>query len=106
MANTIYIKEFSVFPGPRFIELGDFSGEEFRDSVLIPALTKGNVIVNLDGVFGFGSSFLEEVFGGLVRKGIPREQVVFVRDHLVSKDDPGLLSEIREYIDDALEASS
>ncbi|MEZ8169315.1 MULTISPECIES: STAS-like domain-containing protein [Vibrio] len=105
MTNTINIKDFSVFPGPRFIDLGDFSGEEFRDSVLIPALEKSNVVVNLDGVFGFGSSFLEEVFGGLVRKGIPREKVIFVRNNLVSNDDPSLLSEIHEYIDDALEAA-
>jgi hypothetical protein len=46
------------------------SGEEFRDDVLLPALKKSDeVIVDLNGVLTLGSSFLEEAFGGLVRKG-------------------------------------
>jgi len=37
---------------------------------LIPALKEyEKVIVDLDGTSGYGSSFLEEAFGGLVRKG-------------------------------------
>jgi len=36
--------------------------------MLIPALEQNEeVLVELDGVVGYGSSFLEEAFGGLVR---------------------------------------
>lgn len=61
-------KEFSEFPAGRFIEDGPFSGERFRDDLLAPALKEfDQVTVNIDGTLGFGSSFLEEAFGGLIR---------------------------------------
>ncbi|MGL6427827.1 STAS-like domain-containing protein [Aeromonas hydrophila] len=101
---TIFVKDFSVFPGPRTKELGENSGEAFRDDILIPAIrAHKQVCVNLDGVFGYGSSFLEEVFGGLVRAGVSAESVQFIRDNLVSKDDPSIVSEIKEYITNALQ---
>jgi STAS-like domain of unknown function (DUF4325) len=65
-------KDFSPSPAGRFPEDGPFPGAVFRDRILIPAI-KGNdeVVVDLDGTDGFGSSFLEETFGGLVRSGYP-----------------------------------
>lgn len=103
--HKIFVKEFAEFPGPRYIKLGDYSGEEFRDTMLIPAIKEyGDVSVVLDGAYSYGSSFLEEAFGGIVRLGIPKRQVLFVRDNLVSKDDDSLITEIQSYIDDALKA--
>lgn len=62
-------KQFTKLPGLRYIRLGPFSGEEFRQKFLIPPLKQGKtVIVELDGVRGYGSSFLEEAFGGSVRE--------------------------------------
>jgi hypothetical protein len=68
---TIYVaKDFSKMPCVRSRSDGRKSGEEFRDDVLLPALKKSDeVIVDLNGVLTLGSSFLEEAFGGLVRKG-------------------------------------
>lgn len=61
--------DFSPFAAGRFISDGPWSGEKFRTEVLKPALMSGKKIcVNLDGTLGLGSSFLEEAFGGLVRK--------------------------------------
>lgn len=61
--------DFAVMPIVREIKDGPFSGELFRDSILVPALKKyDKVIVDLNGVLTLGSSFLEESFGGLVRK--------------------------------------
>lgn len=61
-------KDFSEFPAGRFIEDGPFSGQRFRDELLAPALKEfDQVTVNIDGTLGFGSSFLEEAFGGLIR---------------------------------------
>jgi hypothetical protein len=62
-------KAFSRFPAGRFREDGPFSGEAFREDKLLPLLRKhSEVVVVLDGVEGYGSSFLEEAFGGLVRE--------------------------------------
>ena len=61
-------KQFTKLPGARYIRLGPFSGEEFRQRFLLEPLRQGKtVIVELDGVRGYGSSFLEEAFGGTVR---------------------------------------
>jgi hypothetical protein len=61
---------FTQTPAGRYKTDGPFSGERFREELLVPALKAGNNIeINLDGTLGFGSSFLEEAFGGLVRAG-------------------------------------
>lgn len=62
-------QQFSETPAGRFRTDGPFSGERFRDELLYPALTgPDKVLVDLDGTLGYGSSFLEEAFGGLVRE--------------------------------------
>ena len=60
-------KDFSSTPGPRYIREGDFSGELFRNEILLPIITEAienklKVIVDLDGTAGYGTSFLEESF--------------------------------------------
>lgn len=97
----IYVKDFSLFPGPRHIKDGKASGEEFRKNVLIPAIQRDpQITLHLDGVEGYGSSFLEEAFGGAIRLGIPADimrNIVFI-----SEEDPDLIDEIIEYIDAAI----
>lgn len=66
-------RDFSAYPGGRYAKDGDFSGEEFRDQYLWPAVSSaiarsGHVIIELDGTAGYPASFLEEAFGGLIRK--------------------------------------
>lgn len=62
-------KQFTKLPGLRYIRLGPFSGEEFRQKFLMDPLRQGKAVtVELDGVRGYGSSFLEEAFGGAVRE--------------------------------------
>lgn len=75
MDNTKYIyrrvSDFSLRPGPRYREQGNYSGEEFYDDCLKPwfeeALVK-HIPLNLvlDGTDGYLSSFLDESFGRLV----------------------------------------
>jgi hypothetical protein len=68
--KTINIaRDFSEVPAGRFRSDGDFSGERFREDFLRPSLTSSDVVVEISGTAGYGSSFLEEAFGGLVRKG-------------------------------------
>ncbi len=65
-------ENYSQFPAGRYPADGPFNGERFRNDFLVPALKQAaqrgdRVVVLLDGVLAYSSSFLEEVFGGLVR---------------------------------------
>lgn len=60
--------DFSKFPAGRYRTDGEHSGEVFRDDFLCPALKSSRKVeLRLDGAMGYGSSFLDEAFGGLVR---------------------------------------
>lgn len=84
--TTIHIaSQFSSTPGGRFKRMGPSSGEEFRER-LIQLLDKNqNVTVILDGAEGYGSSFLEEAFGGLVRSKKFSKEDILKRLHIVAK---------------------
>jgi hypothetical protein len=61
------------YPGHRYKTQSLNSGEEFRDEILLPFIKKHEnekIIINLEGAIGFPPSFLEEAFGGCIRKGI------------------------------------
>lgn len=92
--------DFSRYPVGRYREDGDANGQTFRDDVLRPLLVGDtHVRIQFDGALGYGSSFLEEVFGGLVRNGFSAEKIKkFIV--LVTTDD-SLLAEIEGYIKDA-----
>ena len=63
-------KDFSDTPWGRYPDDGPFSGERFREEMLKPALQDHHQLtVFIDDAEGYGSSFLDEAFGGLVRKG-------------------------------------
>ena len=92
-------RDFSRYPAGRFIADGPYSGEKFRKDFLVPALSNNpqKVTVELDGARGYGSSFLEEAFGGLVRReGFSAEFVL--RTIEFKSDDVSLIEEIRDYI--------
>ena len=91
-------RDFSRFPAGRYISDGKHSGERFR-AMLLPKLRAGKVCVVLDGTMGYGSSFLEEAFGGLVRSGLTIKQL---EDRLTFvSSDSSLVDEIWSYIRDA-----
>ena len=70
-------KDFSRYPSGRVVSDGPNSGEKFRQVHLIPALRDHDkVVVVLDGVRGYPSSFTEEAFGGLVRNGFSKEELL------------------------------
>ena len=65
-------KEFSRFPDARHRQDGRSSGEQFLHGLLAPKYSEAKerrvkLIVDLDGPEGYGTSFLEESFGGLAR---------------------------------------
>lgn len=91
-------RDFSRYPAGRYTTDGPFSGAAFRDGYLLPALRAGDeVSVELDGVRGYGSSFLEEAFGGLVRNGLQISDVLKLLKFQSS--DKSLVEEIEEYIE-------
>jgi hypothetical protein len=91
--------DYSKTPGARKIKDGDSSGEDFRVRCLEQYFEAGNdekIEINLDGVEGYSTAFLEEVFGGLSRKyGSER---VMRKISIVSTEEPLLIDEINEYI--------
>lgn len=93
-------KDFSVYPGGRTPDDGPYSGQEFRDQFLIPSLeSREHVIVDFDGTRGYGSSFLEEAFGGLVRCGYSRDDIVELISFSSSRE--SIIEEVQRYIDAA-----
>jgi hypothetical protein len=67
MRTISLLRDFTHAPGPRYRWQGDCSGEEFREEFLEEPLRNGEkVVVDLDGVVGLPSSFLDEAFGSLV----------------------------------------
>lgn len=89
--------DFSTHPGPRYIKQGNWSGEKFR-KLLEARLDRHEFIeVDLDGTRGYGSSFLDEAFGGLIRSTKLTKSEFNRRISIKSEEDP-------TYRDEALEA--
>ena len=90
-----FVEVFTDCPGGRLRVNGDYSGEQFREDVLKPALTTHEkVTLNLTGAYGFPSSFIDEAFGVLVEHlgyDLVRSKLVIQID-----DDPLALKEIEE----------
>lgn len=96
--------DFSKTPGGRYINEGEFSGEEFRDTILISKYKEAidnneKLLIDFDGCYGFPTSFLEETFGGIVRKvGNKKIKDILI---IVSNDRPNLKDKVLNYIDNA-----
>lgn len=101
--NILYVKDFTLAPGARYRRLGKGSGEEFRDDKLVPALEQDpNLIVDLDGVIGYGSSFLEEAFAGLIR--LNKFDLNIIKNLVANlrTTNPDWKREVEEYVQDEL----
>ncbi|MEP9011477.1 MULTISPECIES: STAS-like domain-containing protein [Enterobacter cloacae complex] len=76
----VIAKQFSKTPFGRYVTDSPNSAERFRKEFLVPAFRADGekVIVDFRGVaLGVGSSFLEEAFGGLVRReGVPKAEIL------------------------------
>ena len=95
--NLSIARDFTRHPAGRYRSDGPYSGEQFRDDFLVPAMQTGEPVeIDLDGVRGFGSSFLEEAFGGLARKGYSPESILSV--FTLRSSDPSIVVEIEDYI--------
>jgi STAS-like domain of unknown function (DUF4325) len=102
-------RDFTRYPGPRHVEDGPKSGEEFREAVLVPKLAEversgDKLVVTLDGATGYTSSFLDEAFGGLVRvKGYTSERLAKLLEVRTGEPSQNFWKgRISEYISEAL----
>lgn len=98
------VKQFTDIPGARYRNEGEHSGQEFREDLLEPmfeeAIEKNEtLLVDLDGGYGYATSFLEEAFGGLARKY--GAEAVLQTIEIKTDDEPGLKEEIIDYIRNA-----
>lgn len=100
-------RDFSAIPLGRFPDDSPHNGTTFREDWLLPALrTHESIEIDLDGAEGYGSSFLEESFGGLVRINGYSPDELLARISLVSNEDPTLIDEIRQYIQESPRSKS
>lgn len=104
--RLIKIKDFSLTPGSRNKDEGTKanSGQEYREDFLEPEFKmaiEGNykLLVDLDGTVGYGTSWLEEVFGGLARK-YGNNRVLNLLE-FKSDEEPYLIDDIKDYINEA-----
>lgn len=68
--KIIIASDFSDHPGARYRKDGEFSGEQFLDEILRPRFEKAVsggylLLVDLDRVYGYPSSFVSGSFGKL-----------------------------------------
>ncbi len=104
--SLVVATEFTSTPGPRYKIEGDFSGEIFRQSVLEPKLKQAInenaiLLINLDGTAGYGTSFLEEAFGGLIRENEYDYQTIIKHIEFKSEEEEYLIEDIHAYLKDA-----
>lgn len=97
-------KDYTDAPGGRYKKDGEYSGEDFREKLLYPkyveAIESGEKLqVNLDGCYGYPSSFVDEAFGGLARQLKRRD--ILDNMEVISNDEPGILDDIKKYIAEA-----
>lgn len=93
--------DFTQTPGARHIEDGAYPGDEFRDKILLPQYLEAvannqKLIIDLDGCYGYATSFLEESFGGMVRK--LKKKGIMNNIEIISKEDESLKELICNYV--------
>lgn len=100
--KKVSIADFSETPYGRTEKDGPHHGTKFRREHLVPALRQYEIVeVDLDGTEGYGSSFLEEAFGGLISEGFSKSDL---KNRLqIKTTDPGFQmykNAINKYIED------
>ena len=104
--TTLSVSSWTKFPGPRYIIQGDWSGEAYRKEVLLSAVRKAienneKLEIDLEGTLGYGSSFLDEAFAGLIRMGEFKKEEILNTLVFKSNTIPAYKEEAMQYITEA-----
>ena len=100
-------REFTPMPIGRFRTHGDTSGQTFREDILYPKIceaikNKDTLEIDLEGMLGLNSTFLEESFGGLVREHGMNPDEILKTVKFLPGDNLDLYVELaQEYIQEA-----
>ena len=94
-------KDFSPTPGGRYRAEGPHSGEKFRDTLLTPKFLEAEkhgkrLLIRLDHLAGYPTSFLDESFGGLAQKFTIKRVLSVLR---FEAEKPYLIQDIHRYIE-------
>lgn len=94
-------EDFSDVPYGRYDQDGPDNGQRFRDEHLVDAMRDfDEVHVFLDGAMGYGSSFLEEAFGGLYRTNNIDKSIIKKKLKIITELD-FLKDSIWDYIEES-----
>ena len=101
LEKIIVASDFSEAPGARDRADGPKSGQEFYEELLLPSFeaavaSNRTLLIDLDGVWGYASSFISGSFGVLAKKF--GSEVVKKTLTFKSQDDATLLRTIEEEI--------
>ena len=103
--NIKIARDFTKAPGFRFKKQGPKSGEELREHLREPLFEdpddKHIITIDFNGCYGFATSFLEEAFGGLVRK--TKMKNILERFRFVADDNHEVKESVIRYIKEATE---
>ena len=105
MVTINIAKDYTIAPGGRYAAEGGCSGEDFRETLLMPKYLEAkaaneSLVIEMDGGYGYPASWLEEAFGGLVRK--LKDPDILDRIKIVYGEESGRAQKIRGFMEDAL----
>lgn len=94
-------REFSSTPDGRTLKDSDFPGEKFREEIFVPRYNEARksgkrLKIVFDGCYGCPPSFLEETFGGAVRKYGIRGMLDYI--DLIANDDETIPNKVKKYV--------
>ena len=101
--REIKLIDYTTTPSGRYKRHGKYSGEWFRDEILMPNIIDAEIknekiIINLNGFYKIPADFLDEVFGGLIRKYKYKN---FSNLQIICNDDLGIIADIFSYVAEA-----
>lgn len=99
--NIHIASEWSKSPTGRYETDGKSNATSFKKKFIYEPLSRGKrFVIDLDGTHGYGSSFLDEAFAGLVRDKHVRKEEFFNIFAFKSEEDPSFIDEIAMYVDE------
>lgn len=103
MTTYLFAKQFTRSPGGRKRVHGKHSGEEFFETVLVPRHEQDErTVLDLSGVRGFATSFLDGAFGEFASTfGIARFHELF---EVKVDDDDELIEDIEKAMERAVQS--
>lgn len=101
--TTIRVSDFSKVPTGVYRNDSNYSAEKFREEILIPAIRRDNVKVDLSGTCGYGASWLQGVFETLYTCRQFNEEYLDTHLEVYASDpkDNCYLDAVKRYIEEA-----